>query len=131
MPSTRQLRLRIRSVSNTAKITKAMQFIAASKMRRAQEMVMAGRPYSERMNEMLSRLAALERGEEGVGSAVPLLDERPVQRTGMVLITPDRGLCGALVGNINRAAGEYMRDSESPVSVIAVGRKGRDFIVRT
>ncbi len=129
MPSTRELRQRIRSVANTAKITRAMQMIAASKMRRAQENVLAGRPYSERITEMLAHLAAIEHGDED--TPVPLLDSRPVARTGLVLVTPDRGLCGGLVANVNRLAGEAIRDSESPVTVIAVGRKGRDFTLRS
>lgn len=125
----RTLRRRIRSVSNTAKITKAMQLIAASKMRRAQQMVIAGRPYSERIQGLLADLAAVHEQEEDV--VVRLLEVRPVQTTGLVLVTPDRGLCGALVGNINRAAGVAIRDCDGEVVVIAVGRKGRDFIVRS
>ena len=129
MPSTQELRRRIRSVANTAKITRAMQMIAASKMRRAQEMVVAGRPYSEHMNSVLSHLAALERGSED--SSVPLLEARDVKTTGIVLITPDRGLAGGLVSNLTRAVEQAISASESPVTLVAIGKKGRNFTVRT
>ncbi len=129
MPSTQELRRRIRSVANTAKITRAMQMIAASKMRRAQEMVVAGRPYSEHMNSVLSHLAALERGSED--SSVPLLEARDVKTTGIVLITPDRGLAGGLVSNLTRAVERAISASESPVTLVAIGKKGRNFTVRT
>ncbi len=130
MPAnTRTLRRRIRSVTNTAKITKAMQLIAASKMRRAQQMVIAGRPYSERINGLLADLTTMYSKEDG--PPVPLLDERPVESVALVLVTPDRGLCGGLISNVNRAAGEMIRGSDVPVSVISVGRKGRDFVVRS
>ncbi|MCH7733754.1 MAG: ATP synthase F1 subunit gamma [Chloroflexi bacterium] len=125
----RALRLRIRSLANTAKITKAMQMIAASKMRRAQEMVLAGRPYSEKIEVMLADLAAVQSQTDE--AAVPLLEVRPVQKTALVLVTPDRGLCGGLHANMNRAAGEAIRNEDLDVVVITVGRKGRDFIVRS
>jgi F-type H+-transporting ATPase subunit gamma len=130
--STRELRRRIRSVQNTSQITKAMQLIAASKMRRAQEMVLSGRPYAEKISEVLADLAAQLKtlDETGDGPIVPLLEQRPVQKTAMVLITPDRGLCGGLVSNVNRAAGEAIRNSTGPVTIISVGRKGRAFVVR-
>lgn len=127
--STRALKRRIRSVANTAKITNAMQLIAASKMRRAQQMVLAGRPYSEKIQGLLSDLSAVHSPEED--ELVPLLEVRPVRRTGLLLVTPDRGLCGGLVSNMNRATGEAIRDADGDVVVIAVGRKGRDFIVRS
>lgn len=128
MPSTQELRRRIRSVANTAKITRAMQMIAASKMRRAQESVIAGRPYSEHMNSVLSHLAALERGSDD--TSVPLLEARDVRATGIVLITPDRGLAGGLVSNLTRAVERTITASDSPVVVVAVGRKGRNFTLR-
>lgn len=128
MPSTQELRRRIRSVANTAKITRAMQMIAASKMRRAQESVVAGRPYSEHINSVLSHLAALERGSED--SSVPLLESREVATTGIVLITPDRGLAGGLVSNLTRAVERTIQASDSPVIVVAVGKKGRNFTLR-
>ncbi len=130
MPSTRELRRRIRSVENTAQVTKAMQLIAASKMRRAQQMVLAGRAYARRIEAVLADLVStLQEQQDELN--VHLLDNRPVRKTMMLLITPDRGLCGALVGNIQRAAGEAIQSSDSPVEVVSVGRKGETFVVRT
>ncbi len=126
MPNLRQIRRRIRSVQNTAKVTKAMEMVAASKMRRAQQQVLAARPYAERLEALLANLAAQEQGEK----APALLQSRPVERVQVVHVTPDRGLCGGLPSNMNRASGQFILESEEPVSVIAVGKKGRDFIVR-
>ncbi len=108
-------------------------------MRRAQERVQQARPYSEQIRTLVSRLA--NAGGEDVGEGVALLKERPVRTIGFIVITPDRGLCGALPGNINRKAmstaiEERNKFSEQGRQVpgtdfIAVGRKGRDFIVRT
>ncbi len=127
MPSERQIRRRIRSVQNTAKITKAMSMIAASKMRRAQEMALMGRPYHDRMRELLADLAAQPQEEE---NAHPLLQRREVKRVELVHITPDRGLTGGLNSNLNRRSGQFILDHDGKVSVVAVGRKGRDFMVR-
>lgn len=128
MPSVRQIRRRIRSVENTAKITKAMSMIAASKMRRAQEAALQGRPYSEHMRSLLSNLAAQPQdGDEVHG----LLRVREPQRLQLIVVTPDRGLTGGLNSAINRAAALFIADRKLPVSVIALGRKGRDFMVRT
>jgi F-type H+-transporting ATPase subunit gamma len=138
MASTREIRRRIRSVKNTAQITKAMQMVASSKMRRAQERVQQARPYAEQIRELVSRLANAA-GDE-IGEGVVLLKQRPIHNIGMVLITPDRGLCGALPSNINRKAVASALDvqntlasqGERPgVGFVTVGRKGRDFIVRT
>ena len=138
MPSTREIRRRIRSVKNTAQITKAMQMVASSKMRRAQERVQQARPYSEQIRGMVSRLA--NAAGEDIGEGAVLLTQRPVRKIGYVLITPDRGLCGALPSNINRRATssaleqqkQLARQGERPaIDYIAVGRKGRDFIIRT
>ena len=127
MPSVRQIRRRIRSVENTAKITNAMSMIAASKMRRAQEAAITGRPYAELMVSLLSHLAAQPDDEEEIHR---LLRRREVKRLGMVVITSDRGLTGGLNANVNRAAAQFMLDHGGESSVIAVGRKGRDFMVR-
>ena len=125
MPSTRELRRRIRSVENTAQVTKAMQFIAASKMRRAQQMVLAGRPYSQRIQAVLADLVQTLTSQDDELN-IPLLDDRPVNRTALVLITPDRGLCGALVGNIQRAAGEAIQASENAGRGCRRRPQGRD-----
>ncbi len=127
MPSLRQIRRRIRSVRNTAKITKAMSMIAASKMRRAQEAALRGRPYAQRMQELLADLAAQPMGEDSVH---PLLQRREVRHISLIHITPDRGLTGGLNSNLNRTAGQFILSQNTPTSVIAVGRKGRDFMVR-
>ena len=125
MPSVRQIKRRIRSVQNTAKITKAMSMIAASKMRRSQEMASRGRPYSDRMRDLLSHLSAQPRDEENVH---PLLRQREVRRVGVVHITPDRGLTGGLNSNINRSIAQFVVDSKNPSDIVAVGKKGRDFL---
>ena len=128
MPSVRDIRRRIRSVENTAKITKAMSMIAASKMRRAQEMALQGRPYSERLRALLSNLAAQKHEEEDLH---PLLRRREVNNVTVVLITPDRGLTGGLHSKINRAAGQFLLGQSATTRLVTIGRKGRDFMVRT
>jgi F-type H+-transporting ATPase subunit gamma len=101
--------------------------IAASKMRHAQQRVLAGRPYAEKMHDVLADLAAQPRGK---GTMHPLLESRDVKAIGIVHITPDRGMCGGLNTNLNRSAGQFIVDAEAPVRLITVGRKGRDFMVR-
>lgn len=129
MPSLRQLRRRIRSIENTAKVTNAMQLIAASKMRRAQSSALAGRPYAEKIQQVISNLEAQPQEMERPHT---LLDLRPVSRIGLLLLTPDRGLSGGLHGNLNRHAAQFILEKRpTPISIITVGRKGRDFMVRT
>lgn len=132
MPSPREIRRRIRSVKNMSQITRAMEMVAASKMRRAQDRVTAGRPYSERLREVLGDLASLQLDSEEA-KKFPLLEQREIKRTAVILITPDRGLSGSLTSNILRRATQYIR-TEAPGAnpmVIAVGKKGRDFAART
>ncbi|HKF37486.1 MAG TPA: ATP synthase F1 subunit gamma [Ktedonobacteraceae bacterium] len=138
MPSTREIRRRIRSVKNIAQVTKTMQMVASSKMRRAQERVQQSRPYSEQLRALVSRLARVT-GED-VGGEIALLKQRPVRRIGFVVITPDRGLSGALPSNINRKAAttaieeqnRFAEQGERPaVDYVVVGRKGRDFVLRS
>ena len=128
MASIRQIRRRIRSIENTAKVTKAMEMIAASKMRRAQASVLAGRPYSEKIQQVIADLAA--QPDEDGASSQPLLESRPIRRLGIVHITPDRGLCGGLHSNLNRRVSQFIVERQVPVTIVAVGRKGRDFMVR-
>src|SRR6266700_2640809 len=137
MASTREIRRRIKSVKNIAQITKAMQMVASSRMRRAQERVQQSRPYAEQLRALVSRLA--NSADVDIGAEAALLKQRPVHNIGIVLITPDRGLCGALPSNINRKAAatavELQRKSieqgeRAGIEYIAVGRKGRDFITR-
>lgn len=131
MPTTREIRRRIRSVRNTAQITRAMEMVAASKMRRAQNMALATRPYAEKMDEVLGHLAAVMSHVAKGDVPHPLLQRRERRAIGLVLITPDRGLAGGLVTNvIQHAASFILANREVPVRVIAVGRKGRDWMAR-
>jgi F-type H+-transporting ATPase subunit gamma len=123
----RLIRRRIRGIQSTAKITRAMEMIATSKMRKAQERGLAGRPYAEKIMQVMADLAALRReGEE----MHPLLQVRPVNKIGVLHITPDRGLCGGLNTNLNRKTTGFILEQEVPVSLVVVGRKGRDFMRR-
>jgi F-type H+-transporting ATPase subunit gamma len=140
MPSIREIRQRIRSVKNTAKITKAMQMVASSKMRRSQERVEQARPFAEQIRELVARMAAAASNNDDLGEDLALLKQRPVKNIGIVLISPDRGLCGALPSNINRQATHTALDESNRlaeqgrkpgVEFVAVGKKGRDFILRT
>ena len=129
MATIRQIRRRIRSVGSTAKITKAMELVAASKMRRAQERALAGRPYAERLTWVLADLAeTLPLADEE--ALPPLLQRRELQAAGIVLITPNRGLCGGLPTSVNRRASALTLDLGVPVKFVAVGKKGRDFFRR-
>ena len=125
MANIRVIRRRIRSVKNIAKITKAMEMVAASKMRRAQERGLAGRPYSEKIQQVISDLAALPEMR-----VHPLLYSREVNKIAIVHITPDRGLCGGLNTSINRRAANFILEQSVPVTLITVGSKGRDFMLR-
>ncbi len=131
MPSTRELRRRIKSVKNISQITRAMEMVAASRMRRAQQAVVAGRPYAEKIEDVIGNLAA-QIGTLESDVPHPLLEKRPVQNTGIVLITSDKGLCGSLNSNVIRRATRFMMDETSSggFSIVTVGRKGRDFMVR-
>jgi F-type H+-transporting ATPase subunit gamma len=128
MPNIRQIRRRIRSVQNTAKITNAMSMIAASKMRRAQQRGIQGRPYATQIHGVMSNLMAVVSKTEAIH---PLLEQRPVHRVGYIHIAADRGLCGALNSNMNRAGLHFLNELTSEAEVVAVGRRGRDFMART
>jgi len=115
-----------------------MQMVASSKMRRAQERVQEARPYSEQLRALVSRLANAT-GDD-LGEGVALLKQRPVRTIGLIVITPDRGLCGALPSNVNRKAlsvaleqqnAQAQQGQRPQIEFVAVGRKGRDFIVRS
>ena len=124
MPSVRQISRRIRSVQNTAKITKAMSMIAASKLRRSQDAATQGRAYADSMAAMVSNIIGQVQSDE---SNQALMQEREIRNRGLVLITPDRGLTGGLNGNLIRAASDFIDLEESTVKVVAVGKKGLDF----
>jgi F-type H+-transporting ATPase subunit gamma len=128
MATIREIRRRIKSVQNTAKVTKAMEMVAASKMRRAQERTIAARPYAEKMQQVLADLAAQYRFGEEIH---PLLQKREVNRIALIHITPDRGLCGGLVANVNRSVGSFILEQNVLITTVVVGRKGRDFMIRS
>lgn len=128
MLSPRVLRRRIKSVQSTAKITRAMEMIATAKMKRTQEAALLGRPYAEKMNTVISRLAGSLTGDS---ESVPaFLKTRDVKRIAIIHITTDRGLCGGLNSNVNRMAASFILKENKPACVVAVGRKGRDFMNR-
>jgi len=104
-----------------------METVAASRMRRAQERVLAARPYAEKSRLVLQDLASRTRPGEALH---PLLQQRPVQRVGLVLVTADRGLCGGFNTDLIRQASNFILEQSQPVSIVAIGRKGRDFMVR-
>ena len=123
MPSTRDIRRRIKSVKNTAQITKAMQMVAASKMRRAQQAALAGRPYAELMNKVLAEVSA------GAGEfSHPLIQEGSGEKRALIVISSDKGLCGGLNSNLLREAGKAPKDS---TVFISAGRKASQFLART
>jgi F-type H+-transporting ATPase subunit gamma len=104
-----------------------MEMIAGSKMRRAQQRVLAGRPYSQKLQQVLGNLAGQA---EEMDEVHPLLEKREVAKIRLVLITPDRGLTGGLNANLNRRAAQFVLEEKTPTDVIAVGKKGRDFMTR-
>jgi F-type H+-transporting ATPase subunit gamma len=123
MPSTRDIRRRIKSVKSTAQITRAMQMVASSKMRKAQLAALAGRPYATLMNDVLAAVS------DGAGDFThPLLEKRNGGKRAVILISTDKGLCGALNSNLLREAAKF--DKDTSVYVCA-GKKGAQFIHRT
>ena len=123
MKSTRELRRRIRSVGNTAQITRAMQMVASSKMRKAQQAAIAGRPFV-RLLYRIQRAVATHLGE----ISHPLLEVREVRKRAIILVAADKGLCGALNSNLFRLAAQY--DPQSTI-FIAAGRKAAQFVARS
>jgi len=123
MPSTRDIRRRIKSVKNTAQITKAMQMVAAAKMRKAQQAALVGRPYAQLLTEIMTEAAANMSGFDH-----PLMQPRPVVKRAVILVGTDRGLCGGLNSNLFREASKL--DKDTTVFVTA-GRKASQFIART
>jgi F-type H+-transporting ATPase subunit gamma len=127
MPSLLDIRRRIRSVKNTQQLTKAMKTVSAAKLRRAQERVMSARPYADQLRNVLANLAGRV---ENI--AHPLLEIRPEERTLVVIVTADRGLCGAFNTNLIRATQNFLRENakKGHITLFPVGRKGRDFFRR-
>ena len=122
MPSTRDIRRRIKSVKNTAQITKAMQMVAAAKMRKAQQAALVGRPYAQLMNEIMAKAA-----EGTVGFDHPLMQSRVAAKRAVILVSSDRGLCGGLNSNLFREVTKLDKDTV----FITAGKKAAQFIART
>ncbi len=126
MASLKSIKKRIVSVKNTRQITKAMKMVSAAKLRRAQENVVAARPYAKKLGEVLQSLAAnLE------GDLHPLLEKREAKKLLLIVLTSDRGLCGGFNTNLCKAADRYIKDKSSSyeqISVMTVGRKGYEFL---
>jgi F-type H+-transporting ATPase subunit gamma len=125
MASQRDIRRRIQSSRNIKQITRAMQFVAASKLKRAQESTLAARPYSEKLDEVLADVATVLGPEDH-----PLLQRREVGKRLLVLVTTDRGLAGALNTNTIRFAAQHISGTAGDMTVVTVGRKGRDAMRR-
>jgi len=126
MPSLKDIKKRIGSVKNTQQITKAMKMVAAAKLRRAQDAAVAARPYAEKLQSVLSNLAAREEAD-----AHPLLSQRGTGRALVVLMTADRGLCGGFNANVSKEAERFIRANEQgydDIDLMIIGRKGRDFL---
>ena len=127
MPSLIDIRRRIKSVRNTQQITKAMKMVSAAKLRRAQDRVIAARPYASLLGKVLANLAvAVAADEEAVSN--PLLARRPEQRILLLLVTSDKGLAGAFNSNLIKAAQKFIDEHRgAELEMVAIGRKGRDF----
>jgi F-type H+-transporting ATPase subunit gamma len=126
MPSLLDIRRRIRSVKNTQQLTKAMKTVSAAKLRRAQDRVLSARPYAEQLKRVLGNLTSRL---ENVSH--PLLEVRQEERILLIVVTADRGLCGAFNSNILRTATAFLREHlAQKVTLVTAGRKGRDFFRR-
>lgn len=132
MASSREIKRRIRSVKNVGQITRAMEMVAASKMRRAQRNVLATRPYADRMRDIIGDLTSRMVGGSRKGT---LLDVRPdTGKVALIVVTPDRGLSGSLTSNVLRRVGRFILEQKElgrTVDTFAYGKKGRDFLNRT
>lgn len=126
MANLKSIKKRIVSVKNTRQITKAMKMVSAAKLRRAQENVVAARPYAKKLGEVLQRLA---QSQENDGH--PLLEKRVAEKALVILVTSDRGLCGGFNANISKAAERYIKERKgdyAEISVLTIGRKGYEFL---
>jgi F-type H+-transporting ATPase subunit gamma len=124
MASIQVLRRRIRSIQGTTKIVRAMEMVATAKMRRTQQQALAGRPYTEKIRQVIADIAI----EPAIrGKSLPLLEKREVKKIAIVHIGTDRGLCGGLNTNLNRLLAEFVLQQRTPVAVLTVGRKARAF----
>jgi F-type H+-transporting ATPase subunit gamma len=124
MASIQILRRRIRSIQGTTKIVRAMEMVATAKMRRTQQRALAGRPYTEKIRQVIADLAV----EPSIsGKILPLLQKREVKKIALIHIGTDRGLCGGLNTNLNRVVSEFISQQKVPVTILTVGRKARAF----
>ena len=135
MASLREIRRKIKSVKSTQQITKAMKMVAAARMRRAQSSILSARPFAVKMEDMIRDLALVEIAaakQEGREAQLhPFFQAREGRKVGLVLVTADKGLCGAFNGNLLRFTAGWLREHrDDEVTVFAVGRKGRDFLRR-
>ncbi|PDW03459.1 F0F1 ATP synthase subunit gamma [Candidatus Viridilinea mediisalina] len=132
MASSREIKRRIRSVKNVGQITRAMEMVAASKMRRAQRNVMATRPYADSMRNLIGELS---NRSIGMGRKGTMLEVKPdTGKVALIVVTPDRGLAGSLSSNIFRRVGRFIIEQQQlgrTVDTYAYGKKGRDFLART
>jgi F-type H+-transporting ATPase subunit gamma len=127
MPSLREIRTKIKSVKSTQQITKAMKMVAAARLRRAQARILAARPFAQKMEELMTHLLVKVEGEV----QHPLFSKREGARRALLLVTSDKGLCGAFNTNLIREATKYLAEYGSQnVDLFVVGRKGRDFFRR-
>jgi F-type H+-transporting ATPase subunit gamma len=127
MPSLKAIRKRIASVKNTQKITKAMKLVAAARLRRAQEAILAARPYARALEDVIADVARRS------GGSHPLLEQRDIKAAELIVISSDRGLAGAYNTNVNRAAERFLFDHKSDYAAIdveTVGRKAREYLKR-
>ena len=128
MPSMKEIRGKIKSVQNTRKITKAMEMVAASKMRKAQERMRAARPYADKVRNIAAHMSGANSEYQH-----PFLIERPLHNVGLIMVTTDKGLCGGMNTNVLRAATAQMKewtDSGKKVQTTAIGNKGLGFLNR-
>jgi len=121
----RDIRRRIRSVKNMQQITKAMKMVSAAKLRKAQERVVAARPYARQLQDVLSRVTQVQTDEKHA-----LLEKRAAKKTGYILMTSDRGLCGGYNANLIRKTSRLIAEQSNETGLVSVGRKGRDFFRR-
>jgi len=130
MPSTRTIKRRIKSVTNVGQITKAMELVAASRMRLAQQNVLSSRPFARKVREIIADVASIS--DNDYRSISPLLQQRPIKTVGLVMVTTDKGLAGSLNTNAIRRTVRFLNEETGgkPVKLVTVGRKGRDFMVR-
>ena len=128
MPSLIDLRRRVRAVTNTQQITKAMKMVAASKLRRAQERIMGARPYAVQMQRVLSSVAA--RVDSSIHPFLAVRETHADSRTLVIVVTADKGLCGSFNTNVIKGAGVFITTNAQPCTLGLVGRKGREFFGR-